>query len=478
MSEDKKFAQSSALSPQHFSFMQSQKFSLMLDSVRRLMRGGATARALNVLKKSRPADVAMVLQALSDLDRKSVFSALARSETTLAATSLSELSQQEAFVLLKTLTPEGIAQVLQELPSDDAAQFIAEFPQELREELLDMMKVEASTEVQELLSFAENTAGRIMTPDVFALKEDLTVSEAITAIQRDSSDIELVFYLYIVDDRNHLVGVSSLRQLLLVPPTTPLKKFMNGDVISVATDTDQEEVARIVARYNLLGVPVVDQENKLVGVVTVDDVLDVIREEATEDIYALAGVSSEEGIKSTPLRSVRLRLPWLVINLGTAFVAASVINAFEPTIEKVVVLASLQSIVAGMGGNAATQTLAVIVRGLALGEVTLENSRRVLIKELLVGITNGLVNGAIAALVVCLWFGFSTRMFIIGGVIAAALVINLMIAAVAGTVIPLVLKKLKADPAIASTVFVTTCTDIGGFLSFLGLATLLLKFLK
>ncbi len=182
MSEDKKFAQSSALSPQHFSFMQSQKFSLMLDSVRRLMRGGATARALNVLKKSRPADVAMVLQALSDLDRKSVFSALARSETALAATSLSELSQQEAFELLKTLTPEGIAQVLQELPSDDAAQFIAEFPQELREELLDLMKVEASTEVQELLSFAENTAGRIMTPDVFALKEDLTVSEAISAI--------------------------------------------------------------------------------------------------------------------------------------------------------------------------------------------------------------------------------------------------------------------------------------------------------
>ncbi len=457
--------------------MQSQKFTLMLDSVRRLIRGGASVRALNVLKKNRPADVAMVLQSLPELDRKAVFAALARSETPLAAASLTELTQSEAIELLRTLPPEGIAQVLQELPSDDAAAFIAELPEDLREELLDLMKVEASTDVQELLSFAENTAGRIMTPDVFALKEDLTVGEAISAIQHASNDIELVFYLYIIDDRNHLVGVSSLRQLLLVPPTTPLKKIMSGDVISVSTDTDQEEVARIVARYNLLGVPVVDEENKLVGVVTVDDVLDVIREEATEDIYALAGVSSEEGIKSLPMRSVRLRLPWLVINLATAFLAASVINAFEATIEKVVVLASLQSIVAGMGGNAATQTLAVIVRGLALGEVTLENSRRVLVKEILVGITNGLANGLIASLVIWLWFGFSVKMFIIGGIIAAALIINLVIAAISGTVIPLVLKKLNADPALASTVFVTTCTDIGGFLSFLGLATMLLKYL-
>lgn len=458
--------------------MQSQKFTLMLDSVRRLIRGGASARALNVLKKNRPADVAMVLQSLPELDRKAVFAALARSETPLAAASLTELRQSEAIDLLRTLPPVGIAQVLQELPSDDAVAFIAELPEEFREELLDLMKVEASTDVQELLSFAENTAGRIMTPDVFALKEDLTVAEAISSIQRASSDIELVFYLYIVDDRNHLVGVSSLRQLLLVPPTTPLKKIMSGDVISVSTDTDQEEVARIVARYNLLGVPVVDEENKLVGVVTVDDVLDVIREEATEDIYALAGVSSEEGIKSPPMRSVRLRLPWLILNLGTAFLAASVINAFEGTIEKVVVLASLQSIVAGMGGNAATQTLTVMVRGLALGEVTLENARRVLFKEILVGLMNGLASGATAAAVVSIWFGFSAKMLIIGGVISAALVINLVIAAIAGTVIPLVLKKLNADPAIASTVFVTTCTDIGGFLSFLGLATLLLKFLQ
>ncbi|HEX9002488.1 MAG TPA: magnesium transporter [Blastocatellia bacterium] len=450
----------------------------MLDSVRRLMRGGATARALNVLRKGRPADVAQVLHALSDLDRKAVFTALAQSETKLAAASLSELSLEEGVALLKTLAPAQIAHVLQELPSDDAAVFVAELPEELREQLLDLMKVETSTDVQELLSFAEGTAGRIMTPAVFALSEELTVSESISNIQNASRDVELVYYLYVVDDRNHLVGVSSLRQLLLVPPTTPLKKIMSTDVISVRTDTDQEEVARVVERYNLLGVPVVDEEHKLVGIVTVDDVLDVIREEATEDIYALSGVSSEEGVMGKPLRSVRLRLPWLLVNLATAILAASVVHSFEATIEKVVVLAALQSIVAGMGGNAATQTLVVIVRGLALGEVTMENSRRVLIKEVLVGLANGLVNGLVAAIIVLVWFGFTAKMFIIGGIIAAALIINLVIAAIAGTVIPLVLKKLKADPALASTVFVTTCTDVGGFLSFLGLATLFVKYLK
>ncbi|MGH9854425.1 MAG: magnesium transporter [Blastocatellia bacterium] len=463
--------------PSPLFFMQSQKFALMLDTVRRLARGGSTARALNVLRKGRPADVAQVLHELSDLDRKAVFTALSRSDTDLAASSLKELSLEEGVELLKTLAPEEIAQVLQEMASDDAAEFAGQLPEDLRERLLDLMKVEASTDVQELLSFAEGTAGRIMTPDVFSLKEDLTVGEAISAIQRAGSDVELVYYLYVVDDRNHLVGVSSLRQLLLVPPTTPLKKIMSTDVISVRTDTDQEEVAQVVARYDLLGVPVVDEENKLAGIVTVDDVLDVIRDEATEDIYALAGVRSEESVVGSPLRSVRLRLPWLLVNLATAILAASVINSFRGTIEKVVVLASLQSIVAGMGGNAATQTLAVIVRGLALGEVTWENGRRVLVKEVLVGIVNGVVNGLIAGTIVWLWFGFSLKMLVIGAIIAVALIINLVIASIAGTVIPLVLRKLKADPALASTVFVTTCTDVGGFLTFLGLATLLIKYL-
>ncbi len=457
--------------------MQSQKTTLMLDSVRRMMRRGATARAMNVLHKGRPADVAQVLQGLNELDRHAVFAALTQYDRELAAASLSEFGVEEGIDLLHTLSPEGIAGVMQELPSDDAALFIEEFPMEIRERLLDLMKIEASTDVQELLSFAEDTAGRIMTPDVFALNEELTVGEAVSAIQNASNDIELVFYLYIIDDRNHLVGVVSLRQLLLVPPTTPLRKIMSTDVISVSAETDQEEVARIVARYNLLGVPVVDTENKLVGVVTVDDVLDVIREEATEDIYALAGVSSEDNALNAPMRSVRLRLPWLLVNLATAILASTVVHLFEGTIARVTVLASLMPIVAGMGGNAGTQTLAVIVRGLALGEVTWDNARRVVVKEALVALANGFVTGIVAAVIVWLWYGPSAKMGLIGCIIALAMLNNMLIAGVAGTAIPLILKRLKADPALASTVFVTTCTDIGGFLSFLGIATLLIKYL-
>ncbi|MEP7270333.1 MAG: magnesium transporter [Acidobacteriota bacterium] len=432
---------------------------------------------MNILRKIRPADIAEVLHSLNDLDRHAVFAALSRSDQSLAAASLSELALEEGVNLLTALAPEEIAVVLQELPSDDAALFIAQFPEELRQGLLELMKVEASTDVQELLSFAEGTAGRIMTPDVFSLNEDLTVGESISAIQRTSSEVEMVFYLYVIDERNHLVGVVSLRQLLLVPPTTPLKKIMSTDVISVRTDTDQEEVARIVARYNLLGVPVVDAENKLVGLITVDDVIDVIREEATEDIYALAGVRSDEHAQSAPGRSVRLRLPWLLVNLATAVLASSVVHLFEGTIERVVVLATLMPIVAGMGGNAGTQTLAVIVRGLALGEVTWGNTRRILVKEALVGVANGIVNGLVAAVIIVIWFGFSIKMLLIALIMAVAMVINLLLAAIGGTLIPVILKRLKADPALASTVFVTTITDVGGFLSFLGLAALLLKYL-
>lgn len=454
-----------------------QKFGLTLDSIRRLIRAGANARAMNILRKLRPADIAELLHSLNDLDRHSVFAALSRSDQDLAAASLSELALEEGVDLLTALAPEEIAVVLQELPTDDAAVFIAQFPDELRQRLLELMKVEASTDVQELLSFAEGTAGRIMTPDVFSLNEELTVGEAVSAIQRTSREVEMVFYLYVIDERNHLVGVVSLRQLLLVPPTTPLKKIMSTDVISVRTETDQEEVARIVARYNLLGVPVVDVENKLVGLITVDDVIDVIREEATEDIYALAGVRSDEHAQSAPGRSVRLRLPWLLVNLATAVLASSVVHVFEATIERVVVLATLMPIVAGMGGNAATQTVAVIVRGLALGEVTWENTRRILIKEILVALANGVANGAAAGLIILVWFGFSGKMLLIAGIIATAMVITLLLAAIGGTLIPVILKRLKADPALASTVFVTTITDVGGFLSFLGLAALLLKYL-
>jgi magnesium transporter len=297
----------------------------------------------------------------------------------------------------------------------------------------------------------------------------MTVGEAITELQ-NNRDVEMVFYLYVVDDRKHLVGVVSLRRLLLVSPETPLKRIMTADLISARVDMDQEEVARQVAAYNLLAIPVVDEENKLVGIITVDDVIDVIKDEATEDIYRLAGVSGDERAFTPAGESLRKRLPWLAVNLATAFMATTVVAIFEPTIDKLAAVAIFMPVVAGMGGNAATQTLTVIVRGIALGELTWSNSRKALLKEAVVGLGNGVALGVIAALVAWVWRGNGT----LGMVLGAAMIINMFVAATAGTLIPLALRAMKIDPALASSVFITTLTDVFGFASWLGLSTLFL----
>jgi magnesium transporter len=252
-----------------------------------------------------------------------------------------------------------------------------------------------------------------------------------------------------------------------------LKRIMTPDVISVRVDTDQEEAARLVASYNLLAIPVVDEENKLVGVITVDDVIDVLKDEATEDIYRLAGVTGDERVFTPPGESLTKRLPWLAVNMVTAFLAATVVSLFEHTIDQVVALAVFMPIVAGMGGNAGMQTLTVIVRGIALGELTWGNTRKALVKEMIVGLGNGLALGALGAVVVYLMKGNP----VLGGVLGLAMVINMFIAATAGTLIPLGLRAMKVDPALASSVFITTFTDVAGFASFLGLATVFLKYL-
>jgi magnesium transporter len=249
---------------------------------------------------------------------------------------------------------------------------------------------------------------------------------------------------------------------------------MTTDVISVRVDMDQEEVARQVASYNLLAIPVVDEENKLVGVITVDDVIDVIKDEATEDVYRLAGLAGDDRVFTSASDSLRKRLPWLLVNLATAFLAAFVVSRFEGTIAVVTALAVFMPVVAGMGGNAATQTLTVIVRGIALGELTWSNTRKALFKEALVGVGNGLACGLIGAGIVWLTQGDPW----LGVILAMAMIINMFVAATAGTLIPLSLRALRVDPALASSVFITTLTDVFGFFSFLGLGALFLRYLQ
>jgi magnesium transporter len=447
-----------------------RRIDLVLDSVRRLLRIGATANLLNLLQKQHPADLAQVFSELPERDRQATFGLLADRNGRLAMEAVSELGPEAGAALLATKSAEEIARLAQEIPTDDAAALIDYLPEELSTAVLELMRPKQSGEVENLLEYDEQTAGRIMNPHVFALNEDMTVGEAITALQANR-DVEMVFYLYVVDERRHLVGVTSLRRLLLVSPETPLKRIMTGELISARVDTDQEEVARQVASYNLLAIPVVDEENKLVGVITVDDVIDVIKEEATEDIYRLAGVAGDERAFTPAAESIRKRLPWLGVNLVTAFVAASVVAVFEGTIERITALAVFMPIVAGMGGNAATQTLTVIVRGIALGELTWSNSRKALLKEASVGVANGVVLGLVAAAV-----AWATRGSpVLGLVLCAAMIINMFVASTAGTLVPLGLRAVNVDPALASSVFITTLTDVFGFFSFLGLATVFMR---
>jgi len=453
--------------------MAQRKIDVVLDSVRRLIRLGATANLVNLLQKQHPADLAQVFSELGEKDRATAFSLLAERNSKLAMEGLSELAPEGAAALLADRSAEDIARLLHELPSDDAAAIIDHLPKPLAASVLELIEKRPGDEVGELLEYDEQTAGRIMNPKVFALSEDMTVGEAITTLQ-GSRDVEMVFYLYVVDGRRHLVGVVSLRRLLLVPPSTPLKRIMTTDLTSVRTGTDQEEVARLVASYNLLAIPVVDEENKLVGVITVDDVIDVIKDEATEDVYRLAGVAGDDRVFSTANESLRKRVPWLQVNLVTAFIAASVVALFEGRIHDVPALAIFMPVVAGMGGNAATQTLTVIVRGIALGELTWANSRKALFKEAVVGLGNGLACGIVGALIVWAWKGNPW----LGAILCAAMIINMFVAATAGTLIPLALRAMKVDPALASSVFITTLTDVFGFASWLGLCTIFLRFLR
>jgi len=438
--------------------------------VRKLLHRGARSRLGRILTKAYPVEVARLLATLRGAERAHAFEILlAESDIGHVASVISEMGAADIVPLLEEIGPEGIAKYLSEMPADDATDLASRLPDPLATRVLALMEAEPAADVRELLEHEAQTAGRIMTRNYFALDEDVTIAEAVTALQKRSEEFEMVFYVYVVDKRDHLVGVVSLRKLLTTHPSTQLKRIMVEDVISAKSTADQEEVARLVAEYNLLAVPVVDDEGKLVGIVTVDDVIDVLQEEVEEDLLALAGVSTEERIETRPSRSLRLRAPWLLVNLATAFLASYVVSLFEGSIQQVPRLATLMPIVAGMGGNAATQTLTVIIRGIALNELV--STWPVTLRQSIVGLGNGAINGLVGAAVVAGLYHSAW----LGVIIAAAMIINMVVAGVAGTLLPVILKRLNIDPAVASSVFVTTFTDVAGFFSFLGIATLLLN---
>jgi magnesium transporter len=434
----------------------------------KLLRHGAYPQLRKIIEKTLPADLSPVLPLLLEEDRRRILSLLI--ESGKAARALLDLDETDLQEILDTLDDPTLTSVCSSSAPDDAADLLDALDEERRGRILELLGATQGAKLESLLEGEEETAGSLMNTEFFALNEELTVAEAIEAI-RQYPRKESFFYVYCVDNDGHLVGVLSLRSLILADAAGRLKDIMVQSVVRTQIDSSPEEVAQLVSKYDLLSMPVVDTQNRLVGVVTVDDVLDVIQEQAEEDLLHLAGVDVSERVTTKARESWRTRFPWLAVNLVTAFIASSVVRLFEPTIQKWTALAAFMPIVAGMGGNAGTQTLTVFVRGLALGEIDWENGVRAIWKELLVGIANGIAIGAITGLIV----GFWTEQWVLAGILLLAMCGNLVIAGVAGGLVPLALERFGFDPAVASSIFVTTFTDTGGFFLFLGMATFALR---
>ncbi|WP_416327640.1 magnesium transporter [[Eubacterium] hominis] len=380
-----------------------------------------------------------------------------------------EEEDEDKYALLKQFSDTRQKHILEEMSSDEITDLIGELEEAEADEVLNKMDREDRDDVKKLLEFEPDTAGGIMKTEYIRIFAKNTVKDTLEFLQKNT-DEETTYYLYVVDKENVLKGVVSLRDIVTSSFDTPMLSITNPNVISLRYDEDQEQVAHTFEKYGFILMPVVDEEHRMLGVIEFDDIMDVIQEENTEDIHHLGGVNSEERVDSTLKESFSSRIPWLIVNLFTAVLAAATVSMFEATISKVVALATIMPIVTGMGGNAGTQSLTIVVRGLSLGQLTKENAIKILLKEIGVGILSGVVIGGIVA-IGAMWMESNP---VFGMVTGIAMFLNMILANFAGYFIPVILEKFHVDPALASGVFVTTVTDVMGFFLFLGLATMVL----
>ena len=434
----------------------------LLDRMVELVRKGELALFIRRAHDLEPADLAEVLTTLDEKERVTVVQAL---PPELSSQALAEMPEEaHASETLAALDPGQAAEIVEELDDDDAADILGELDEARQEQILS--EVEHRSEVDRLLRYDEETAGGLMTTHMVTVSDTATAAQALEEIRRQAEEVEDFYQVFVVDAEHRLVGTLPFKDLVISRPERPVRAFMTDADIFVTPDLDQEEVARLMARYNMPSVPVVNEQGRLLGRVTFDDVIDVVEAETTEDLLKFGGVSPDEELGAGWKTAVQSRLPWLSVNLATAFLAGGVVYFFQHTIQRTVALAIWMPIIAGMGGNAGTQALAVTVRRLALGQVPVHLFTQVVGKEILVGIVNGLVMGITVAAVAA-FIGEGPRL---GIVVFLAMVGNLMVAGFAGAFIPLILERLGIDPAVASSIFVTTFTDVCGFLLLLGLA--------
>lgn len=440
----------------------------LLENVKDSIEKRDREHLMALIDELRPADLADLVEYLEPSERPFIFECL---EPEGAGEVLVEIEPPVQERILHELDNQVITEIVQELDSDDAADLVGDLPTERAQVIMESVEDEVSEGLERLLPYPDDTAGGLMALEFVAVRADATVQEAIETIRRKKEDVENVYYLFVVDDADRLVGVVSLKDLVTEPPERKIREIMNPEVISVGVDADQEEVASIVKKYNLVSIPVVDKEQRLVGRITHDDVVDVIEKEASEDITLMAGVIRQEIAEESPTKISAARLPWLIAGLFGGILAAGVINQFESSLQKILALSFFFPVIMAMGGNTGTQAATVAVRGLATGDISLVNTGKRLWMELKVALMNGLVCGLILGLIVGIWLSD----IYLGAIVSLSLVVIILNSGFIGTAVPLALKKLKIDPALATGPFVTTTNDIISLLIYLGLVTLFLK---
>lgn len=439
------------------------------DELKKILLGKDPQEIKKVITNIHPADILDILHE----DEDSIKELMDRLPDDIVANIIEEEDDEEQqYELLKLFSDVKQREILDEMSKDEITDLVGELEEDEKQDILNKMDQDDKEDVERLLTFDPDTAGGIMTTEYISIRAGNTVEKTLRYLQENTEE-DTTYYLYVVDLDNVLKGVVSLRDIVSSSFDTKMLDITNPNVKTVLYNVDQEEVAYKFKKYGFIMMPVVDEEDHLLGVIEFDDIIDIIQEESTEDINLLGGVNSEERLDSTIQESFKSRIPWLIVNLFTAVMAAAVVSFFEGTIAQVVTLATVMPIVTGMGGNAGTQTLTIVVRGISLGEMTKSNAIKIMLKEIAVGICSGVIIGVLVAIGSMLFEGNP----IFGLVTGMAMFLNMILANIAGYFIPVILDKFNVDPALASGVFVTTVTDVLGFFFFLGLATIFLPYL-
>lgn len=445
------------------------KLNMNKEELRKFLLHAPQSKIITYMENIHPVDILDILRENAS-DKRDI---LYRLPETIVADIIDEAEVNEKYEILMEFSDNKQKNIIEEMSSDELTDLLGKIDKEQADKILAQMADEDARVVRQLLSYAPDTAAGIMATEFVALNANMTVKETLKYLQEHHKENENINDLYVIDELDRLRGVIFLKELVTKDFDSRIAEIIHTKIEGVLFNTDQEEVGHRFEKYGYLTMPVVDNSNRLLGIVTVDDVMQIMRDENTEDIHRLGGIDEEEKVDGTLKESVKSRLPWLLINLLTAILASSVVGVFEGTIEQVVSLATFMPIVAGMGGNAGTQTLTIIVRGIALGELNFKNMKKVFFKEVGVGLLTGTVIGLAIAVLGYIWEG----KIIFGVIIGIAMILNMVVATISGYFVPLFLKKIKVDPALASSVFVTTFTDVLGFFFFLGLATVTLPYI-